>query len=144
MFARARKLIRIGNETSIYFKHVECNKTSNLNAKYHSDQNIHVQHYGSGRGPAFSKTLRFGITLLAGRSLLYDVEPAVNRQPGFRRELVEQSTTFTSSFLKCPPSGTIGIGESKSVNISEKRGTGSKPMFARARKLILCENETSI
>ena len=37
------------------------------------------------------------------------VEPAVNRQPGFRRELVEQSATFKSSFLKFPPSGAIGI-----------------------------------
>ena len=39
-----------------------------------------------------TSTLRV-ITLQAGRSLLY-VEPAVNRQPGFRRELVEQITSF--------------------------------------------------
>ena len=41
------------------------------------------------------------------------VEPAVNRQPGFRRELVEQSLTFESSFLKFPSSGAIEIEESK-------------------------------
>ena len=28
------------------------------------------------------------VTLQAGKPLLYDFEPAVNRQPGFRRELV--------------------------------------------------------
>ena len=72
-FGRAPELILGGNKTSILFKDFECNKTSNSNAKYHSNQNIHVQDHGSGRGRAFSKTLRFGITLLAGRSLLYEL-----------------------------------------------------------------------
>ena len=46
------------------------------------------------------------------------VEPAVNRQPGFRRELVEQSTTFKNLFLKFPSPGAIEIEESKAVKIS--------------------------
>ena len=37
------------------------------------------------------------------------VEPAVNRQPGFRRELVEQSTHLLSSFYDCPSSRAIQI-----------------------------------
>ena len=81
----APKLILRGNQTSIWFKDFKCNRTSNSNAKYHLNWNIYVQDYGSSRGQAFSKTLRFGI------------EPAVNRQPGFRRELVEQ-TTFLELF----------------------------------------------
>ena len=45
------------------------------------------------RVPGPTNSSRFGITLQAGKPLLY-VEPAVNRQPGFRRELVEQITLF--------------------------------------------------
>ena len=60
-FVRAQKLILGGNETSICFKDFECNKTSNLNAKNHSNQNIHVQQHRSSRGRAFPKTLRFGM-----------------------------------------------------------------------------------
>ena len=57
----------------------------------------------------------FGITLRGKNSLLYEllrlclfvsalskcanVEPAVNRQPGFRRELVEQITSFIMNAL---------------------------------------------
>ena len=46
------------------------------------------------------------------------VEPAVNRQPGFRRELVEQSATWKSSFMTFPPSEAIGIGIFKGIKIS--------------------------
>ena len=42
-------------------KRFECNRTSNSNAKYHLNWNIHVPHHRSGRGQAFSKTLRFGM-----------------------------------------------------------------------------------
>ena len=44
--------------------------------------------------------------------------PAVNRQPGFRRELVEQSTTRKSLFSEFPSSVAIEIEESKAVKIS--------------------------
>ena len=73
-FGRAPELILGRNKTSILFKDFKCNETSNSNAKYPLNRNFHVQHYGSGRGQAFSKTLRFSITLLAGRSLLYGNE----------------------------------------------------------------------
>ncbi len=97
MFGRARKLILTENETSIYFQDFECNRTNNSNAKYQLNLKITTPKYGCSRAPVWFKTLWFSITLLAGRSLLY-VEPAVNRQPGFRRELVEQ-VDFLKIFL---------------------------------------------
>ena len=56
-------------------------------------------------------TLRFGITLQAGRSLRY-VEPGVNRQPGFRRELAEQNQQIHRMF-DSPSWGCIQFGISK-------------------------------
>ena len=79
-FDRVQRLVLMGNETSMWFKDFEGNITSNANAKYQLYQNIHVQHHWSGRGRAFSKTLRFNITLLARSSLLYELVPrAANR-----------------------------------------------------------------
>ena len=52
-FELAPKLIRMGNQTSIQFEDFECNSTSNSNAKYNVNQNIHVQHHRSSRGRPF-------------------------------------------------------------------------------------------
>ena len=47
-----------------------------------------------------------------------DVEPAVNRQPGFRRELVEQIALFYNSILKFPSHGALQVKISISVSVS--------------------------
>ena len=53
------------------------------------------------------------------------VEPAVNRQPGFRRELVEHIPSFYNSILKFPSYGSlqmkISISASFHLHIFMKR-----------------------
>ena len=77
-------------------KGLNVNRTCDLNAKYHLNWNIHVPFYGSSRGRAFSKTLRFGITLLACRA---GGKPSTWLPPGTRRAVNVSDNLFYHLFL---------------------------------------------
>ena len=79
-FGRPNKLILTQNETSIHLNDFQCNRTNNQNAKYQLNFKSDVQCHRFRRCQvqAISPSVSNG-------------EPAVNRQPGFRRALVEQS-----------------------------------------------------
>ena len=101
-----------------------------------------------------------GIASSTFSHIYLNAEPPVNRQPGFRRELVEQIISFIiksrnflhEDLLKCKfPNPRVFIPNfCENLKISSflqhfaERQRSSKQRFNRARKLILIQNQTSI
>ena len=111
-------LFKVWSSADSYFHKMELHyiskllnvKTSNSNAKYPWKlENV---------CPIVNLPSRVNITLLAEDSLLH-VKPVVTRQPGFRQELVEQSTDLTIPSPEFPTSRAIQIRNYWLSDISE-------------------------